>query len=461
MMGRKYKLLKGELITDPCVLSRELKVYRIKALRDIPAHKVRKGDIGGYVTDKMTLSHQGECWIADNAIVHGAAVSGDALVSGNAIIYAGDETTSETNKRLSSIIANEWRGKYSTARITVEDEVVITKNAKVTAFEASASYINPVKIRGNAYIGGFARLQSPALVEKDAAIYGNTRIGIRARILDSAVICDISVIGQEVTIGGTTRIGGWATVGSNSMVFGNLNLAGHVKIADHTKIINEENLLLAGDILIEPGNKKLNAQTTTGNAEQDAIQRLVEQARKHPTMQKAITAPKKRGSVIAKTIVQEVNLSKMKKYRELLQETLDSLNSYETDIVKIIKYPVMIDRTDDYTASMLSAKRAVSLVDPETEESDFYAAVLNFDRAFHTAEANALKVATSLLNSEDQKKTKKAQDLFSIAVDTASTENEKVNAFKQGFKQLEGIILVPEQAVTALRVKAGIAEIEV
>jgi hypothetical protein len=45
-------------------------------------------------------------------------------------------------------------------------------------------------------------------------------------------------------------------------------------------------------------------------------------------------------------------------------------------------------------------------------------------------------------------------------VDVAATENEKINAFKQGFKQLEGIIIVPEQAVTALRVKAGIAELE-
>ena len=479
MLGRKYKLLKAELITDPYAQSRELKIYRIKALRNIPHHNVLKGDLGGYVTDKVTLSQHGECWIGGDAIVHGAAVTGNAFVGGEAIVYAGLKTTSEMMAELDFLVRTGLRSKVSDlARITIKDEVIIMGKARLTAFSASGSNINPVKIKGRALIGGSAKLRSPALINEDAYIYDNAVIETGARITDKARIYDNAVVGTFVNIAGTTNISGEASVGNNSMIFGNLNLSGNVKVAANTKIDNEENLFISEECLIEPGNKKLSAEHTTGNAQKDTINRILETTGTN----RAFASAKRSIDIANQTIAAaqrdielhrvndypapkeaspDVNSSKMKKYVELLQETSASLKSYETDIVKIIKYPVMVDRTNEHTASMLTAKRVVSLVDPATEELEFYTAVLNFDKAFHTAEAHALKVSISFLSPEEQKKTQKARDLFSIAVDVASTENEKVNAFKQGFKQLEGIILVPEQAVTALRVKAGIAELEV
>jgi hypothetical protein len=44
-------------------------------------------------------------------------------------------------------------------------------------------------------------------------------------------------------------------------------------------------------------------------------------------------------------------------------------------------------------------------------------------------------------------------------MDDAASENEKQVAFKQGLKQLEGIILVPENAIETFRVSAGIAQL--
>ena len=44
-------------------------LYRVRALRDLPWHGVRAGDLGGYVASVDNLSG-------------GARVSGDALVSG-------------------------------------------------------------------------------------------------------------------------------------------------------------------------------------------------------------------------------------------------------------------------------------------------------------------------------------------------------------------------------------------
>lgn len=462
MMGRKYKLLKGEVIADPFFLDRVLKIYRIKALRDIPEHRVQRGDIGGYVTDKMTLSQQGECWIADNAIVHGASVTGKAIVRDDAIVYAGTETTSETIKkhfRMMRDIRPDTK-MSSLARITLEDKVQVSGNAKITAFSVSTTYINPVRIRGNASIFGEAQLKSPAVIEGNAVISGNAVIGVKSRILEDAHIFGNAVVKQEVTIAGATIIAGDASVGDNSMIFGKLFLAGNIKVAEYTKINHKDYLYLAEDILIEPGNKQLDAQRTTGDAKKDAINKMLEDVRKPRTRPQAIARRTNPNIVSTMAAISQVNSSKMAKYKQLLQENIDSLNSYETDIVKIIKYPAMVDRADDYTASMLSAKRAVSLIDPDTEESEFYTAVLAFDKAFHAAEAHALKISNLLLDPEEKKKTQKAHDLFSIAMDDAASENEKVAAFKQGFKQLEGIILVPEKAVTALRVKAGIAELE-
>lgn len=58
-------------------------LYRIERLSD--------GKLGGYVQSEENLSHEGDCWIDDNAEVSGnARVSGNAQVYGNAHVH-GDE----------------------------------------------------------------------------------------------------------------------------------------------------------------------------------------------------------------------------------------------------------------------------------------------------------------------------------------------------------------------------------
>ena len=66
-------------------------LYRIKALRAFG--NVKEGELGGYISSESNLSHEGLCWVYDNARVCGnaqvyddAQVSGDAWVSGNAHI---------------------------------------------------------------------------------------------------------------------------------------------------------------------------------------------------------------------------------------------------------------------------------------------------------------------------------------------------------------------------------------
>ena len=59
---KKYKILmdkKNTIEWEGHIL------YRIKALRNFG--NVKKGDIGGFVESEYNLSHEGNCWIFDNA----------------------------------------------------------------------------------------------------------------------------------------------------------------------------------------------------------------------------------------------------------------------------------------------------------------------------------------------------------------------------------------------------------
>ncbi len=88
----KYKL------TDTSKVFQGVTVYQIQALRDFDL--VKAGDLGGWVSDDERLSHKGNCWIDNNAIVYERAmvttnawatefsiVRGDALLTGDACLF--------------------------------------------------------------------------------------------------------------------------------------------------------------------------------------------------------------------------------------------------------------------------------------------------------------------------------------------------------------------------------------
>lgn len=64
----------------------ELKtVYQIQALVDIPIHKVKKGDLGGWVEFESNLSHDGDCWIKS-----GVGLFDEVRVSGDVLLCSGE-----------------------------------------------------------------------------------------------------------------------------------------------------------------------------------------------------------------------------------------------------------------------------------------------------------------------------------------------------------------------------------
>ncbi len=84
--AKKYYLDRNDVI-----LIHGLQLFRIIAERDFS--DVHKGDLGGYIMNTRNLSHEGDCWVYDDAHVYGralikdnATVRNEASIDGHAVI---------------------------------------------------------------------------------------------------------------------------------------------------------------------------------------------------------------------------------------------------------------------------------------------------------------------------------------------------------------------------------------
>lgn len=83
-MEGKYKIINGDFLELDGMF-----LYRIRALRDIPSHGVKAGDVGGWIEEEDNLSQEGCAWVGDDAKVYdGGIVCGNAIACGNAQVYS-------------------------------------------------------------------------------------------------------------------------------------------------------------------------------------------------------------------------------------------------------------------------------------------------------------------------------------------------------------------------------------
>ena len=128
-MERKYKL------TDECMQYEWHKLYRIQSLRSFS--NVKEGELGGYIESEDNLSHDGMCWVYEEAKVFGNAkvynnacvyfyaevfgnanVFGNAKVCGNVNVYGKAEVSGDAKvyKNGDYIVFKNWwsSGRYFT-----------------------------------------------------------------------------------------------------------------------------------------------------------------------------------------------------------------------------------------------------------------------------------------------------------------------------------------------------------
>lgn len=116
-MKKKYELTEETLEIDGHVL------HRIIALRSFG--EVKEGELGGWIEKESNLSHEGDCWIYNDAVVYGdakvcddAIVYSNAKVCGNAIICGNAEVcgNAKVEKKSDYIVFKNWwsSGRYFT-----------------------------------------------------------------------------------------------------------------------------------------------------------------------------------------------------------------------------------------------------------------------------------------------------------------------------------------------------------
>ena len=178
MCDKKYELIDTDS-KDLGVFS----IYRIRALKDF--NGVKKGDLGGYVRSEDNLSHEGNCWIYDDAMVYGnAKVQDNASIRGKVGIYGN---------------------------AIIRDNATITHNAKV--------YENAI-VCNNAYIGMCSKVRGDTRISGYVIIEGNVIIDENAVISGYAAITDNALINENAIILGVSRVCGNSRVGKNALLRG-------------------------------------------------------------------------------------------------------------------------------------------------------------------------------------------------------------------------------------------------
>ena len=167
-MDKKYEMLKDDTIEVGIRI-----LHRIKALKDF--NDVRKGDLDGYIEKEENLSHEGNCWIYDNAnvfddawVFDDARIFGDAKVFDNACVF-GDAKV------------------YGDAQ--VYGDACVSNNAQV--FD-DAWVFNNAEVCGKAHVFGDALVSGGACVSNNAQVFGNACVSNNAHITN---INDYIVIG--------------------------------------------------------------------------------------------------------------------------------------------------------------------------------------------------------------------------------------------------------------------------
>ena len=167
-MKMKYEL------TNETINFNGYTLHRIKALKNFS--DVKKGDLGGFIEKENNLSHEGYCWVYNNAKVYGdaevydnARVSGDSKVCGNARV-SGDSKVCDNAR----IYEYAWIHGYAEIfnDTWVYDNAEVYDNAKVYGH---ASVNGNAEVYGNAKISGNSYVSGDSVICCNAHVYGDAR----------------------------------------------------------------------------------------------------------------------------------------------------------------------------------------------------------------------------------------------------------------------------------------------
>lgn len=137
---------------------------------------------------------------------------------------------------------------------------------------------------------------------------------------------------------------------------------------------------------------------------------------------------------------------------------------YELDVAKLIAFPTISDGRQPLTAAFLRAKKTADRLRPaspkaqltDQELAAYAGAVTDYEVAFDVAEREARRLKDSDFTEAERKRLYKAQQLLSVAVDGAATPAERQLAYKRVREELDGLIVVSDDAIVILEEKVAL-----
>ena len=132
--------------------------------------------------------------------------------------------------------------------------------------------------------------------------------------------------------------------------------------------------------------------------------------------------------------------------------------AYETDIVTIIDYPLMIDMREPRTIEFHKAKVVADDLRPSDREelrdpdalAEYTDAVRAYRLAFEVAEQEARRRRQQDFTDTERSSLQRARKLLTVAGDEAATAAERQNAYRRARQELDGLIVLPQSAIAEL-----------
>ena len=161
---KKYELTQNSIEFDNRTL------YQIRAFKDFGS--VKKGDLGGYIEFEKNLSHNGNCWVSENAWVYGKArIFGDAQVYGKARVFEDAQVYGD---------AQVFRNAQVSGNARVYGNVQVFENARIygdAQVYDNAYVFGSAQVSGNVHVSGNAHVSGNVQVFENAHVYGDAHLG--------------------------------------------------------------------------------------------------------------------------------------------------------------------------------------------------------------------------------------------------------------------------------------------
>lgn len=154
-------------ITENFIKMSQLKLYQIRALRDI-GDDIKAGDLGGYIQSEKNLSQDGECWVyEDGRVFDNAEILGNAKVKSG---YIYDYAKIHDNVKVSN------SSIYGNARLYHNAKVKYGNISGYAILAGNTTINTHCYLKGNIELKDNVEINCFITLSEDITIEGNVKI---------------------------------------------------------------------------------------------------------------------------------------------------------------------------------------------------------------------------------------------------------------------------------------------